>query len=510
MKHFLIMLSLSLMLFTACKEKAIKSNDGAIEQPIISADTIKAIDTSRKIVPPTEEEMKAMIKQSMLRIHKSAGRVVAKTIFKNVTIVNAKKEALRHNMAIVVETERIQDIVQVSKLSEKYLAEATIVDLKGAYVIPGLIDSHVHYTTAYSKNTHEANNHAKLNRQIYSGITGVRDMWGDGRAAAQLARETYMNEINAPDFFFSAMMSGPSMFQQSGNAYDNEFSFAGYGSKRGKSPWAQKITAETNIPLAVAMAKGTGATGIKLYEDFTKELANAIIKEAKKQGIATWCHSQLYPASPFDVLEATTVSHIGNIARFFVAKNKEELLHDDPSNYDNVDITSLPEFKKYVKSAVKANTIVEPTICLYTMKDSLNEYGYPPTFRGTSPTKEIGSKMVAALHDAGVPIVAGTDKFAKANEQFPMLFSELESFVKLSKMTPGEAIISATINAAKSLKKQDEFGSIEVGKYANLMFTEKNPLEDIENLKTVVLTTKRGKQFYRKDYTHQFKTNNFN
>ena len=65
-----------------------------------------------------------------------------------------------------------------------YAKGATVVDARGLYAIPGLIDSHVHLATAPNRRYAEA----LLRRDVYSGVTAVRDMAGDARLLADLSR----------------------------------------------------------------------------------------------------------------------------------------------------------------------------------------------------------------------------------------------------------------------------------------------------------------------------------
>ena len=67
-------------------------------------------------------------------------------------------------------------------------------------------------------------------------------------------------------------------------------------------------------------------------------------------------------------------------------------------------------------------------------------------------------------------------------------------------MPPAEVLKSATVIGARALGHDADMGTIEPGKLANLMFVEKSPLLDIQNLRTVVLTVKRGMRFFRTGY----------
>jgi imidazolonepropionase-like amidohydrolase len=117
-------------------------------------------------------------------------------------------------------------------------------------------------------------------------------------------------------------------------------------------------------------------------------------------------------------------------------------------------------------------------------------------------TVELAGAITKAAHRAGVPIVAGTDVDAGPAEQFPMLYKELALLVTHAGLSPMEAIVSATRNPARMLGKDNEIGTIEAGKLANMMLVREDPTRDVANLRSVVMTVKRGKQFQRADYKH--------
>nr|WP_286159358.1 amidohydrolase family protein [Janthinobacterium sp. HH01] len=74
---------------------------------------------------------------------------------------------------------------------------------------------------------------------------------------------------------------------------------------------------------------------------------------------------------------------------------------------------------------------------------------------------------------------------------------------RTGQMAYEQAIRAATANAAMALGRQREFGTLEAGKYANMVFLQRDPLQDIANVRSVVLTVKRGHQYARDEY--QFK-----
>jgi len=120
-------------------------------------------------------------------------------------------------------------------------------------------------------------------KMLYSGITTVRDMAGNAIILSDYARASNLNQIPAPSIFYASQFAGPKYF--------NEIrSYSTYTGSKNDTPWAQSITDSTNIPLAIARAKGVGVTGIKIYANLKPSLVAKIVKEAKKQGLQSWSH----------------------------------------------------------------------------------------------------------------------------------------------------------------------------------------------------------------------------
>jgi imidazolonepropionase-like amidohydrolase len=99
-------------------------------------------------------------------------------------------------------------------------------------------------------------------------------------------------------------------------------------------------------------------------------------------------------------------------------------------------------------------------------------------------------KITGALHKAGVPIVAGTDVGVPGHT----LHRELELYVKAG-LTPLEAIQAATIVPARVMKLDGEVGAIEVGKRADLIIVDANPLDNISNIRKLRFVVTQGRLF---------------
>ena len=364
-----------------------------------------------------------------------AGLAQQKTIYRNIVLIDGKGLPPRAQMAILVEDDKISAVKPISQLTPDMLEDATIYDMEGQYALPGLIDSHVHLATLPDREVSSA----YLRRHIYGGITGVRDMAEDVRALADLSRAALVNEIPAPDIHYAALMAGPDFFS------DPRTVSSGLGGVPGQLPWMQAIDENSEIPLMVAQAKGTWATGIKIYANLPGEIVQSIIAESKDQNFPVWSHLQVYPATPYDSLGATAVSHVCMIARYVGERNKQRYGHDNPPSYEGM-TARHPEVQRYVAALEQSRTMMDATLVLY--KDLEREYqaavrrGKKALLRPPRCPLSLAADITRAVNEAGVPIIAGTDGSAPPNHPFPKLYEELGLLVREAKLSPLQAIMT--------------------------------------------------------------------
>jgi imidazolonepropionase-like amidohydrolase len=112
----------------------------------------------------------------------------------------------------------------------------------------------------------------------------------------------------------------------------------------------------------------------------------------------------------------------------------------------------------------------------------------------------LAGKLTNQAYRSGVTISAGTDGDTPISEPWPALFDELELLHDSAGLPPMEVIKAATLNGAKAAGQEKDMGTIEAGKLANMVVLAKNPLDDVRNFQSVVLTVKRGRQFPREEY----------
>ena len=411
-------------------------------------------------------------------------------VYDGVTVIDGTGAAAKPGMAIIARDGRIDSIVPSSqwkkKLGAKLAATAHVIDLHGDYAVPGLIDTHVHLAT----DPDPVFEQAQLRRFIYSGVTTVRDMAGDTRDLAWFSRQTMLHQMAGPDIYYAALMAGPQFF------HDPRTVAAVQGGVPGTVPWMQAMTDETDIPLAVARAKGTGATALKLYADMSGELDAKITAEAHRQNMLVWGHAATFPASPMQTVDAgeDVVSHACMLA-YQVSDKIPPEYHNrapvDAAKFANGTSALDPLF-----ADMKArHTILDATIYVYKVM-----WEVPNAQPAPYCHEQLAAQITGAAHKAGIEISTGTDADSDWDKPLPSVFDEIALLVNSAGFTPLEAIRSATLVGAKAAGQEKSMGSLEPGKRANILFVSKDPLADIQNLRTTVLTVKDSEEFWRKNY----------
>jgi imidazolonepropionase-like amidohydrolase len=397
----------------------------------------------------------------------------------DVTVIDGTGTAPRRGMTVLVEDGHIAAVFPNG--SRAVPADAARPDVAGSFVIPGLIDSHVHLAT-FDRPDNILR--AILRFSLLGGVTTVRDMGGNAERVMQLAHRADSAGVLSPRIYASAVFAGAEWFAN----YDStRVAYWSGNAPKGQAVGARRIDDNTDIAAAVRAAKALGVRGIKLYSGLTAAQVERIGRETKAQGLAVWAHAVAQPSLPLEVLAAgpTTTSHADMLIWTAMPPGT-------PGVGTRAERTRLiasvrPDaevMQTLYRRMVRDRVLLEPTLIVMQLGDVENgRFG---------PLGEVQAWSVAATraaHRAGVGIVAGTDAIG---QQTPNIHTEMQVLVTQVGLTPLQAIQAATQHGAQALGLADSTGTVTVGKWADLVVLRADPSADIRNTQTVRWVMQRG------------------
>ena len=402
---------------------------------------------------------------------------------KDLTLIDGVTPQEKGHYTVIVHNNLIESIGPVGEI--KIPDSILIINCSGKYLMPGLIDAHVHLATDPDGEDNRHRAEKDLREMLLSGITTVRDMAGDARVLACLARDAVVDNIQSPDIYYSALMAGPSFFD------DPRAILSSRGTRAGMAPFMQAVSDSTDLVTAVAEAKGTGATAIKLYAELSAGLTRKITLEAHRQGMQVWSHANLDQANPLDVINAgvNVISHAAMLSNWHRATIPPSCLKAGLTEkfWDSV-FKNFPVVELAI--AMKANhTILDATVLVF------KEAGSDPTAQASTNAiweamYELGKRFTKSLHEAGIPVCTGTDVDEKKFVQ-----REMKTLVRESGFSPMDVLISATQIGARAIGIEKTTGTVQAGKVADLLLLTADPTKDIDNIDKVSLVIKNGKLF---------------
>ena len=408
-------------------------------------------------------------------------------IVTNVNIVDVNTGKILKNRTIVIDNNRI------SAIYDKQISGSTatiVIDGHGKYLIPGLWDMHAHYKWS----------HVDLDPLlIANGITGIRDMWGDMPAFVEIPKKAQQEGLLSPDVY------------SSGDLLD--------GNPPSFPAGCIVVTTPGEAVDAVKNQMDKKVDFIKVYSALSEECFLAIAREATKRNITFAGHIP-NRVSIYKAIEAGMVSS----EHLYGFLNACSVV--DTSNEALVSTFSEKRFDSICSVLAKSTMWLCPTLTVNRAMSYLNDTVFTSDYRKSylqgyvleiwkmkiSPyTKKqvddfsnssrvrylLEQSLIGKMNERGVKFLAGTD-FPN-----PYVFPGFSLHDELSLMVKGgmpalDALRSATINPAIFMNKKVDFGSVEVGKLASLVLLNKNPLENIENTKTIETVIVRGKVYNRK------------
>jgi len=361
-----------------------------------------------------------------------------------VTVVPMSGPDPRPGQTVVV---RDGIIVAIGPASEVEVPpDAERIDGTGRWLMPGLVDMHVHLRRT------------DLSAYRQAGITTLRSMWGTSEVA------TLRNELLAGAAHPTIFSAGPGM--------DGD---------RPVHPGTVVLTDRAAARQAVRSQAADGWDFIKVYNTLDPAVYAAILDEGHRAGIAVVGHVPFAVSIDGAVeLGQASVEHLTGIAES-VADGRA------PAGWLSFNLLAGTRVSHLLAGR---RVWVCPTL---TVLEILAGNTLPPASAAQAVSHQ--GAMVKALHDAGVPLLAGTDGGYGRVPAGSSLARELELMVQAG-LTPYEALRTATVNAATFLGLDGQVGTVSVGERADLVLLSANPLADIRAVRTPVGLVQRGSRIY--------------
>jgi imidazolonepropionase-like amidohydrolase len=425
-------------------------------------------------------------------------------VIRHVSVIDATGAPPQPEMTVVIEGRRITRIGKSARV--RVPKNARVIEARGKFLIPGLWDMHVHEIFG---DWIPAEEHVTPLLFVANGVTGVRDMGGD-LAPLQLWRlRIAAGQMIGPRIILAGpMLDGPvPQFPSSAPVRD--------------AAEARRIVREL---------KSQGVDFIKIQSLISREGYFAAAAEAKARKIPFAGHvPDKVRAAEASAAGQKSIEHLTGV--FEGASTAEDELMSQPRGPGRrryLDTFSEERAQSLLALFAKNRTWQTPTLFwergewlieqTNSGPDPLAKYAPAAWRERTWPlfTREISAgwstdpladrqafvqaelKMVAAMHRAGVPLLAGTDTAAGVRV-YPgfSLHDELGMLVQAG-LTPLEALQAATRNAGEFLQLADS-GTIEAGKRADLVLLDANPLEEIGNTRKIRGVVLAGRYFSRAD-----------
>lgn len=412
----------------------------------------------------------------------------------DVTIVDVEKGIAIPGQNVTVEGDQIAKIG--AQVDPAISGRAQTIDGRGLYLIPGLVDAHVHYL--------EAPIFGRL--MIANGVLLVRDMGMPNEYILKLRDELNHGATLGPE-----MVAAGAMLD---------------GAEPIIPPIAIGIKTPEEGRAAVRRQAAAGVDMIKAYSKLDKEVFLAIVDEARKSGLKVVGH---VPDSIY--LEDATSAGLQSIEHFFGSEKVLAKLLGQPVNLTyvgmgsdagyllrlgEVDPQALQSFYQRLRAS---NVTVDPTVVTFKNwpnVDALDRKNLPngeyisqnllsmwkSQWAGQTefpdPIWQNWAKMVKGMNDAGVPLMVGTDLMCPGLVPGYSVHEEM-GILQEAGIAPTDVLRSATIVPAQFMGLDMRLGTIAEGKTASMVLVRANPLDDIRNAEKIQGVFLRGRYYSRTD-----------
>jgi imidazolonepropionase-like amidohydrolase len=407
------------------------------------------------------------------------------------TLIAIPGEEAQTQVTLIIVDEKINGIVNgfVSPEELGIEGEAEVVDLSDSWVVPGLIDCHTHLTGQYvpalermRRRMQEGSAHAAIDgvvnaeKTLMAGFTSVRNVGSPAGTAIALRDRINQGVIPGPRMY----VAGASISVTGGHAdgtnslspalrpQQDPHTMTADGPAEARKAVRARVREGVDLIKITATGGVLSMTAAGVEQQFFQDELESIVEAARMMGRKVAAH-----AHGSEGINAALRAGVHSI--------------EHGTYLTDESIALFIETGAYLVPTIHAGKFVEE-------KAKIDGY-FPSAVR--EKAAEVGPLIQDAFgraYKAGVNIAFGTDVGVGAHG------TNAQEFVYMNEagMTPEDCLISATINAATLIGAENEIGTLEIGKYGDLIALQEDPLADPAAYQSVVFVMKNG-TIYRDD-----------
>ena len=391
------------------------------------------------------------------------------TVLTHATVIDGAGAAPQKDVTIVMENGRIRDVGPSSKVPVP--AGATVVDLTGKFITPGIINAHGHVG---------AKTEPQLRQYALYGVTTTTSMQTDPDEVVQVREAQKRGELRGARISTVKYRFAP----------DPEV----------VTPLQARAKVDETVAAGADYIKVWVDSGFGTRAKLTPEFCAAVLEQARKHGKLTFGHA--YELSDARMLVERGLNVLAHNIRDrevdsdFIAVLKQRNVTLIPTLIRDEFLFVYGEAPAWIDDPFFLKFV--PTERLAVLKTKIHdEQAKNPQRALFKAGFEMNKINLKKLSDGGVRIALGTDSGGAADRFFIQGYSEhreMELMVQ-SGLTPMQVIQSFSKGASEALGIEKEFGTLAKGKAADLLVLDKNPLDSITNMRTIQTIYLGGKKF---------------
>lgn len=416
----------------------------------------------------------------------------ATVVLRDAAVFDSAAGQMLPHRTIVVVGEKI-DSVGTQDKPVAIPKDARVIDCAGKYVIPGLIDAHVHLVHLVDRTRVTGDEYLPL--FLAAGVTSVRSTGDAIVAEAGVAHFANRHPESSPRVFLASPLID--------------------GEKPVHRDVGWPLVDIAQVPGFIDDMGAWNVTTLKIYVGTPRAIGRAVIELGHQRGMIVTGHLGQYRAQ--DAVEdgIDCLEHIWSVFNYSIPAE----VAGRPNHRADLDLQN-PQCQALVAAIARRQTTVDPTLVVFRnmiyqhdlplvqnhpdlklVPARMRRYwdAYRDRSKLTAETREARQReidkyqeLTGILHRAGVPLLAGTDAPEPYVTPGFSLHQELEMLVA-SGLSPAAALQAATINNARILNQTEKLGRIEPGLLADLVILRSDPLTDIRHTRQIESVIRGGR-----------------